>query len=124
MTTYNNLPKQVSANSDASTVNAFSAYYANPVQLNASTYDAMKGFFTSRGFNETSAESVTVVIMTQASKDGYNPMRILDSLKGLDNVEISALVSEIVNYNRFKTSYLGYALDFIPNQEINRNIRA
>jgi hypothetical protein len=51
-------------------------------------------------------------------------MQILDTLKGLDSVEISALVAEILNYNRFKTSYLGYALAFTPRIEVSRNIVA
>jgi hypothetical protein len=62
--------------------------------------------------------------MKQSKIDGYNPMKILDTLRGLDSVEISALVSEIINYNRFKTSFLGYALAFNPNQQVVRNIQA
>ena len=54
----------------------------------------------------------------------YNRMQILDTLKGLNNVELSALVSEILNYNRFKSSSLGYARGFTPNPEIQRNIIA
>ena len=82
----------------------------------------MKSFFTSRGFETSAAESVVIVIIKQAKKDGYNPMEILDTLKGLTNVEISALVSEIVNNNRLKTSFLGYGLAFEPNFEVARNI--
>ena len=51
-------------------------------------------------------------------------MQILDTLKGFDNVEISALVSEILNYNRFKTSFLGYTQSFVINDEVLRNIQA
>ena len=120
--TYNNLPAK--STSDTAIVQAFDAYTSAPLEIDASTIDAMRGFFTSRGFDKTAAESVSVVIIRQAKKDGYNPMQILDSLKGLDSVEISALVAEIINYNRFKTSFLGYALAFSANQEVARNIQA
>ena len=120
--TYNNLPAK--STSDTAIVQAFDAYTSAPLEIDASTIDAMRGFFTSRGFDKTAAESVSVVIIRQAIKDGYNPMQILDSLKGLDSVEISALVAEIINYNRFKTSFLGYALAFSANQEVARNIQA
>ena len=120
--TYNNLPAKSA--SDTAIVQAFDAYSSAPLEIDASTIDAMRGFFTSRGFDKTAAESVSVVIIRQAKKDGYNPMQILDSLKGLDSVEISALVAEIINYNRFKTSFLGYALAFSANQEVARNIQA
>lgn len=120
--TYNNLPSKTT--SDSAIVQAFDAYTSQPLEIDASTLDAMRGFFTSRGFDKTSAESVSVTIIKQAKQDGYNPMQILDSLKGLDSVEISALVAEIVNYNRFKTSFLGYALAFSANNEVARNIQA
>ena len=48
--------------------------------------------------------------------------QILDTLKGLDNVQLSGLVSEILNYNRFKSSSLGYADKPQPHPEIQRNI--
>ena len=119
---YSNLPATKST-ADA-TVQAFDNYYAQPLELSASVLAAMSGFFTSRGFNSISAESVSVIIMKQAKKDGYNPMQILDTLKGVDNVEISALVSEILNYNRVKTSFLGYAREFSPHFEIQRTVIA
>jgi len=117
---YSNLPlSKISADT---TVQAFDNYYLSPLELNASTLAAMTGFFTSRGFDAISAESVAVTIMKQAKKDNYNPMQILDTLKGVDTIEISALVSEILNYNRVKTSFLGYAKVFTPHAEINRNV--
>ena len=82
----------------------------------------MKGYFTNRGFGEVSAESIAIIIIRQSKSDGYNPMQILDTLKGLDSVQLSGLVSEILNYNRFKTSNLGYAAEFNINPEILRNI--
>ena len=121
-TTYNNLPPKKSSNSDAATLKAFDTFYTKPLELNVSEYDATVAFFTSKGFDQVSAESVAVIIMKQAKYDGYNPMQILDTLKGLSSVEISALVAEIINYNRFKTSFLGYALDYNPNEQVIRNI--
>lgn len=121
-TTYNNIPFQKNLSSSDATVQAFDNYYSQPLELHAATLAAMTGFFTSRGFEQNSAESTAVTIMKQAKIDGYNPMQILDTLKGLDGVEISALVSEILNYNRFKTSYLGYSLEFTSFQEVARNV--
>lgn len=124
-TTYNNLPVQKTAQSSSdSTVQAFDTYYSKPLEISTNVLSAMKGFLQSRGFDETAAESVAIVIIKQAKKDGYNPMQILDTLKGLGEVEISALVAEILNYNRFKTSFLGYAPSFVVNDEILRNIQA
>ena len=117
---YTNIPAPKLPN--GSSIQSFDAYYNQPLELSANVLAAMTGFFTSRGFESVAAESITVLIMKQAKKDGYNPMEILDTLKGLADVEISALVAEIVNYNRFKTSALGYAMKFEPNNEVLRNI--
>jgi len=118
---YSNLPVD---SVKEKTVQAFDAYYSLPLEINASVLAAMKGYFTNRGFGEVAAESIAITIIRQSKSDGYNPMQILDTLKGLDNVQLSGLVSEILNYNRFKTSNLGYAEGFNTQSEILRNIQA
>jgi hypothetical protein len=123
-TVYNNIPPAPVSTNKESTLQAFSVYSIQPLELSTSVYTAIKGFFTLRGFDTTAADSIAVIIISQSKKDGYNPMTILDTLRGLDNVEISALIAEILNYNRFKTSALGYTRQFIPNQEVLRNIVA
>jgi hypothetical protein len=120
MALYSNLPPTSTAVN--STVQAFDTYYSQPLELDASTYTAMISFFTSRGFEQPAAENIAVIIMKQAKIDTLNPMVILDTLRGLDSTEMSAFVSEIINYNRFKTSFLGYALNFTPNNNVIRNI--
>jgi len=119
---YSNLPAN-KMQADA-TVQAFDNYYLAPIELSASTLAAMVGFFTKSGFDATSAETVAVIIMKQAKKDGYNPMQILDTLSGITALEISALVAEILNYNRVKTSFLGYSKEFTPHDEVQRNVLA
>lgn len=118
---YTNLP--VNTNQD-STVKSFDSYYTDDLELNPTMFAAMKAFFTSRGFGEVSADSIATLIMRQAKQDGYNPMEILDTLKGYSSVDLSSLVAEIMNYNRFKTSSLGIAQPFRTNPEILRNILA
>lgn len=120
--TYSNLPLQTP--NDSAIVQAYDAYYNKPFEVNANVLDAMRGFFELRKFDTIAAESISVIILKQAKADGYNPMVILDTLKGLDDVELSALVSEILNYNRIKTSFLGYSSKFAPNAEVLRNILA
>jgi hypothetical protein len=117
---FSNLPLAPSAKS--STVQSFDTYYSSPVEIDSTVLSAMKGYFTNRGFDESSAESISIIIIKQSKQDGYNPMQILDTLKGLNDVEISGLVAELLNYNRVKTSSLGYAQTFQTNAEVARNI--
>jgi hypothetical protein len=122
---YNNVPKTSSTdNSFQKTINVFENYTQAPITVNASTLDAMIAFFSSRGFLEDAAESTALIIIRQANKDKINPFDLLDTLKGLNDVQLSDLVTELLNYNRYKSSSLGYASPFTTNDEIARNIVA
>lgn len=121
---YSNLPTKRPPNTSTSdgTVQVFNTYFSAPVELNVGTLNAMTGFFESRGFDTLTAKSIAVIIITQADVDGYNPMTVLDNLTGLDGLEISELATQILNHNRYKTSFLGYTTALEPYHEIQRNI--
>lgn len=117
-----NLP--VNPSNNETTVQAFDSYYDVPIEINSSVYAAMVGYFTNRNFDTIAAESISTIILRQAKQDNYNPMKILDSLRGLSDVELSGIVGEILNYNRLSTSSLGSSQIFNTNPEILRNIIA
>ena len=60
--------------------------------------DAMVGYFESRGFSKQSSISTATVLLTQAKIDGINAFTLIDTLKGIDDVKLSAIVTEIVSY--------------------------
>lgn len=126
MTTYyNNLPQATqTADSAQGTLQVFDAYTTAPLNIDATTYDAMSGYFTTRGFGEDAARSMAYIIIKQALLDKYNPFDLIDTMKGLTDFEISGLITEILNYNRYKTSSLGSASPFSPSEEVARNIVA
>lgn len=120
--TLTNVPVNPSKSSSDQTVQAFDSFYNQPLEIKTSTLNAMKGYFESRGFDKLAAESIAVTIIRQSKVDSKNPMEVLDTLRGLTDVQISAVVSEILNYNRFKSSFLGYAQEFVPVEEVQRNV--
>lgn len=122
MSTYSNLPPNPA--SVNSTVQSFDNYYVKPFEIDPSTFNMMKGFFQSKHFDKVAAETISVTIMKQAKADGYSPFQILDQLKSLNGLELNSLVSEILNYNRFKTSLVGHSLGFSPFEPVSRNIVA
>ena len=119
---YNNVPVKKTALSSDLTVKVFDQYYQVPVDLNNNELIAMTGFFEKRGFNRDSAESTALVILQQAKKDNYSAMQIMDTLDGISNVEISGLVAEILNFNRFKSSLIGISQLVSPAEEVTRQI--
>lgn len=122
---FTNLPiEQSTSDSSNSTKKYFDQYFNTPVDIDNNFTVAITSFFEKRGFSSSSAESISLVILTQAKKDNLNPQQIVDSLSGLSNVEISGLVAEILNYNRFKSSSLGIYIEPSAADEVQRNILA
>ena len=122
---FSNLPLpnvQENLDSAAATVKYFDRYFNSPIELDNQSTEAIKAYFEKRGFLPASAESIALIILTQAKKDNLTAAIIMDSLSGLNDVELSGLVSEILNYNRFKSSTLGIYVAPTSSDEIQRNI--
>jgi len=122
MLIYNNIPKKVTANSANSTRTALANFYENDLPMNDADYTAMLGFFESRGFSPESSATITYIMFLQAKIDGYNPFDVLSTVKNLNGTELTALVTEILNFNRFKTSFLGLSATYSTQPEVQKEI--
>ncbi len=122
---YNNLPKPATAQSSSDQTNkTLSQYNDKPIELNQITLSAMIGFLENRGFSKESAETISLTIITQAKRENYNPMALIETMKKLDDTELSGIVAEVLNFNRFKTSLLGSKQSTAPVDNVRRNIIA
>jgi hypothetical protein len=121
---YSNIPPDKSTNSSDTTTKFFDRYYDKPIDIDNNTLVAVKSFFETRGFQKVSAEIIAGVIVSQSKRDNLNPIVVLDTLKGFDNIELSGLVGEVLNHNRFKSSSLGVYVPLNPPDEVQRNILA
>jgi hypothetical protein len=125
MTYYNNIPTDsIIRDSAQSTIQIFNNYNKQSIQIDAATYDAMVGFFGSKGFDDNASHSMAYIIIKQSKLDAINPFTLIETLKGLESIQLSNLITEIVNYNRYKSSSIGYASPFSAVNEIARNIIA
>jgi len=122
MLVYNNIPKKTIANSANSTKTALANFYENDLPMNDADYTAMLGFFESRGFSPESSATITYIMFLQAKIDGYNPFDVLSTVKNLSGTELTALVTEILNFNRFKSSFLGLAATYSTQPEVQKEI--
>lgn len=122
---YTNLPikQQPTSSSDLSN-KSLAQFNDIPVELDQNTLVAMKGMLSNRGFSDEAAESIATTILIQAKRDNYNPMTILDSMKNLGENDLSQIIAEVLNYNRFKTSVLGSIQNITPVDAVKRNILA
>jgi hypothetical protein len=118
-----NLNNTESSDSSNEVRNFFDKFYQNEVTFPAVQIDAVVGFFLKREFDEESARSLAVVILNQARADGVNVFQLIDTLKGLTDVQLSSVIAEILNAYREKTSALGYKVTSDPLTLESRNIK-
>jgi len=100
----------------------FNQYFTGKISFPSNQVDAVIGFFESRGFSKEGSIAVGTVLLQQAKLDDVNVFQLLDTLKKQDEIQLSSVVTEVLNYNREKISTLGYKLDNTVNRTESRNI--
>ena len=96
--------------------------YQTEYEMNTSDYDACIAFFVKRGFKRASAESTAYVILAQAKIDNISPQEILDKLNNASEIQLSELITLILNANRYKSSRLGVRQTLVTKELVSRNI--
>ncbi len=102
----------------------FDKYFQTQVTFPVGQIDAVVGFFLKRNFQEQAARSTAIVLLNQAKIDNVNVFELLDSLKGLTDLNLNHVVTEVLNTSRDRSSTLGYTIPTVVNTTESRNIRA
>jgi hypothetical protein len=101
----------------------FDKYLVKKISLTSNQVNAVIGFFEKRGFGKQSAVAISSVLLQQADIDGVNIFKLLDTLKGLNEVQLNNLVSTILNNNRSRFSSIGYRSNPSSQTREQRNIK-
>jgi hypothetical protein len=117
-----NLPLKNIEDSAAASKLFFDVYGQFPLEFPANDVEASIGFFQAAGFDRDAAIVVSSTLLKQAKLDGTPIFTILDTVKKLSSLELSALVGEILNNNRPSTSTLGFRVVEISKANQTRNI--
>jgi hypothetical protein len=118
-----NLPLTPENQRDIKVKKFFDRYFLHEITFPAEQIDAVVGYFVNRGFDELAAKSVSIVLLTQSRIENINIFKILETLKGLTDLQLSNVVAEILNSYREKTSSLGFKDPLIIENYESRNIR-
>ena len=114
-------PKQDTSSSDK--VNRyFSTYFGYQLEFPSNDVDAVIGFLENKGFDKVAAQSTGSVLLQQAKIDGIKVFELLDTLKGLEKIQLSFTVAQILNFNRQKISTLGFRVQEKQSPLESRNI--
>ena len=100
----------------------FDKYFTEKLSFASNEVDAVIGFFEQRGFQKEAAISTGSILLQQAKLDGIKVFVLLDTLKEFDEIKLSAVVAEVLNYNRLNTSVLGFRNNTTVNTLEKRNI--
>ena len=117
-------PVESGTDSAAKTKLFFDEYGQAPLEFSANEVEAAIGFFMSNGFDRDAAEITSAVVLRQAKLETIPVFQLIDQLKTLDGVKLSAMVAEILNNNRPSSSALGFKAANSDDQFKIRNIAA
>ena len=121
--TETNLPRKPDSR-DSSTVvkRYFKTYYGKELAFPSNDVDAVIGFLENKGFDKSAALSTGTILLKQAKLDGIKVFELLDTLKGLDKLQLSYTVTQVLNFNRQKISTLGYRVTDTSKPTESRNL--
>lgn len=114
--------RNISKKSDRDVTLFFDKYYSKPISLTDNELSTVVGFFESKGFDRSASLAVSTTLLNQAKTDGVEVYTLLQTLKGLEELKLSAIIAEILNYNRKRTSAVGFKRDTRITRYEKRNI--
>jgi hypothetical protein len=117
-----NLPLPDIQDSAEATKLYFDQYGEDPLEFSANDVSSAIAFFESRGFTGDAGIATASAILRQAKIEQVPVFKIIDTLKGFDSVQLSALVASILNNNRKSISSLGYRVTNVTKIDASRNI--
>lgn len=121
---FTNLPKQESTATVFNDSRVYFNSFGQPGQeFSGPEVDAAIGFLEQRGFSRDASVMTAMVLLQQARQDNYPVFELLDTLKGFNSLDLSALVGQILNQNRSQISRLGFRTSPSINETRERNIR-
>jgi len=105
-----------------STRQFFNNFFTKTVSFPAEQIDAVVAFFAKRGFDTTSANSISITLLNQARAENVPVFALIDSLKSLTDIQLTQVVTQVLNASREKTSLLGYRIAPATDSYESRNI--
>lgn len=118
-----NFPVEQNTDSAEEMRQFFDKYFLHQITFPSNQIDAVIGYFMKRGFDDQAARSTAIVLLNQARIENINPFRLIDTLKGVTDAQLSAVVAEVLNLYRQRTSSLGFRSPVTQESFESRNVR-
>ena len=118
-----NFPVEQNTDSAEEMRQFFDKYFLHQITFPSNQIDAVIGYFMKRGFDEQAARSTSIVLLNQSRIENINPFKLIDTLKGVTDAQLSAVVAEVLNLYRQRTSSLGFRSPVTQESFESRNVR-
>jgi len=106
-----NLPTKPESDSASQTKKIFNTFYSKQLAYPSNEVDAVIGFLENKGFDKEAAKSTGAILLQQAKIDGLKVFELIDTLQGLNKIQLSFTVAQVINFNRQRISSLGFRVD-------------
>jgi uncharacterized protein YxjI len=104
------------------TVRLFDSFYAINLNVNATTYDIVHGYFLSVCDSKNIADNFTVVLFRISQETEIPVLDLLNQIKGTNKMEMNQTIAYYLNSFKSRTSLYGIAVVPKSNQPVSRNI--
>lgn len=118
-----NLPNK---NIDSNTLRTFdnNAVFTDNIPISNSEYQIILTFFQEYSGNHTSARTLTDSFIKQAKINNFDPLSIIDELRGTGGMILNSTIAAIFNAGRKKTSMLGFRQNRVAIDHVLRTVIA
>ena len=105
------------------TVRIFDSFYQTDLQVGASQYDIVHGYFLSVCTTKNIADNFTTVLFRISTQTGVDVLELLNELKGAENkLQMNKIICYWLNGLKSKTSLYGISVIPKPVVPVARNI--
>ena len=113
----------ISNNQPDQTIRIFDTFYSSDLTINATDYDAVHSYFVGICSSAQIAANFTSIVFRIAQEGNYNPIDILELLKGAPNsLKMNSILCYYLNTFKEKVSLYGVANTPKPNESVQRNV--
>lgn len=104
------------------TVKVFDDFYGFDLTVNGNEYDVVHSYFVGVCSSKKIADNFTVYLFRIAQETGISVMTLLNYIKGLEKMEMNAVITYYLNTFKSKTSLYGFGVIPQPNYPVARNV--
>lgn len=92
--------------------------------INSNEFDALVGYFKKRGFEDIPSREISGILIQKATNDNIPVFRLVDTLKGLNPIELNTIITQVINADRPRSSTVGFNQDIKTDNFDLRNIES